>query len=205
MPPWSYCRILLLPIAVLAAVFGQPWLDPWTLLADPVQWIQNELPPDSPGPPFYIGVVSMLGGLIWWTGAVACGFAGLLLRATGERRLGAFLLSAAAFTSLLALDDLLLIHDGYMAHFHVPEAVTMGAYGLWFLAHGVHFRREILATEHGLLALALVLLAASAGIDLLAPGTTAWGYGEESFKFLGLSSWCAYHCRIAWMLTRPSP
>lgn len=203
MPPWSFCRVLLAPVAVLVLLFAQPWLNPWELLVDPVQWVQHHPGATFGGPPFYLGLLSTVGGLVMWTSAVACVFAGTLLRRLGDRRGGAFLLSAGAFSGLLALDDLLLIHDGYLMHFHVSEVVTLGAYGMYFLGHLVVFRREILTREYGLLALALLLLGGSAGIDVLGGDTPIWGYTEDSLKFLGLCTWTAFHCRVAWLSVRP--
>ena len=207
LPPWSYTRLLLLPALALVALFLQPWAKPSQVLADPVQWIQHrpEFRGVEDGPPFFLGLLSTTGGLIWWTGAVACLFAGYLLRGlrgAAARRDGAFLLSAGAFTALMGLDDLLLIHDGYLAHFQVPDAVTLGAYGLFFLAHCVVFRREILASESGLLLVGLVLLGGSAGIDVLAPENKFWGSTEDSLKFLGLCAWAAYHVRLSWAHVR---
>jgi len=201
MPPWSYTWILALPVMVLVAMFAQPWLKPSHLLADPVHWIQHQPGLEENGPPFFLGLVSTAGGLIWWTGAVACLFAGVLMRSAGRLRSGAFLLTAGAFTGLLGLDDLLLIHDGYLAHFRVPDAVTLGCYGLFFVAQCAIFRREILASENGLLFLGMLLLGGSAGIDVLATETRFWGYTEDSLKFLGLCAWAAYHCRLAYMVS----
>jgi hypothetical protein len=123
------------------------------------------------------------------------------MRSAGRLRSGAFLLTAGAFTGLLGLDDLLLIHDGYLAHFRVPDAVTLGCYGLFFAAQCAIFRREILASENGLLFLGMLLLGGSAGIDVLATETRFWGYTEDSLKFLGLCAWSAYHCRLAYMVS----
>lgn len=201
MPPWSYTWIMVLPAIILFAMFAQPWLKPHDLLVDPVHWIQNRPEFKEDGPPFVLGLISTTGGLIWWTGAVACLFASVLVRSAGRLRSSAYLMSAGAFTGLLGLDDLLLIHDGYLAHFHVPEPLTLGAYGLYLVAHCIVFRREILASENGLLMLGVLGLGGSAGVDVLAPEVRFWGYCEESLKFMGLCAWTAYHCRLAYTLS----
>jgi len=149
--------------------------------------------------PFYIGLVSNIGMLLWSSCAGICAFTAALLRGNDEdREMQLFLLASCAITSFLLFDDLFLFHEDFCAKsLHIPETVTFAAYGAAISVYFIRFRTTILKTEFILLAIALVFFGLSIIVDEILPGRLrAQFLLEDGFKFLGIVSWLAYFARV---------
>jgi hypothetical protein len=146
---------------------------------------------------FFIGALSSLGVLLWWTAATAAGLAGWIAR---RERIGLALLAAAAFTASLALDDLFLIHEIAAPDAGVPELSIYAAYAVAAAVFAWRFGAVVVrATPWPLLALACALLAADVAVDV---GTRVLLdrqiYAlEDGLKLLGIVGWCAYFVTTA--------
>ena len=138
--------------------------------------------------PIYAGVVSNIGVLAWWTGAVAALLGGAVLR---QRRSPAALplLLGGILTGWLALDDFFVVHEELLPDLvGVPEKAVYGAYALALLAYVIVFRRFFRGPRAAILVASGVLFAASIGFDLVAPGLHLL---EDGAKLLGAIGWAA--------------
>ncbi len=150
-----------------------------------------------PGVLWYAGFFSGLGVLLWFTSAVACLVAGLVLRVSHERAAKPLAL-AGAFSTLLVFDDAFQLHDILFASvLGVPEPVVFGAYGLLFVLYLVGFRRIVRASPWPLLAVAAGFFAASLVVDRV--HSQRIDLLEEGFKFFGIVTWSTY---FVWLAVR---
>jgi hypothetical protein len=122
----------------------------------------------------------------------------------------AFLRSAGAVTSLLALDDLFMIHDGLGPNvLGIPGLWFYGVYGAATLGVFVVHRGVIWQSDYLVLAVGLAFLAGSMvfdavhGVDLLrSVSDRAVGVGylfEDGLKLLGIGGWFAYFARLSFL------
>jgi hypothetical protein len=147
--------------------------------------------------PFYAGLLSTLGNVLWGAGATICFFSsGVLPEGLPWRRFRRFLFFSGLLTALLLFDDLFQFHRIlYIKYLHLSTAMVFAVYGMLAFGHLIYFRKEIARTDYLLLAVALVLLAAAVVFDtvsLLPRGRTAF---SDGLKFLGITTWVAYFVR----------
>jgi hypothetical protein len=144
--------------------------------------------------PFYIGILSNFSVLGWAAGATVALFAAVALRGAGSaRRQGAFLGGFGAFTALLTLDDLFMLHDqAFPDYLGVPEPFVLGAYVAIAVALLIAFASQIASTRVTLLALALALFAGSLICDALYDDEGWAPFYEEGFKFFGIAAWASW-------------
>lgn len=185
--------------ALLAVATGLAYLqgiDLHEILRDPSSVTQG---------PLHAGFMSLVGVLFWTAGAAVCWFAGALLLGTpGDRGVGCMLLSVAALTTLLGLDDLFLLHETIFPwYLGMPEKVALGSYGLATVAILFFFRNQILDLGAAGLVWALALFGLSLGVDLLQHSLQPFlGQGrillEDGAKFLGIVAWNGYFAHAGW-------
>jgi hypothetical protein len=146
----------------------------------------------------YTGILSNAGVILWAACAAICFFGTwLLLREKVDRQEVSFLLSSALFTSLLLVDDALLVHEAVLPKaLGVPQHLTFGGYGLLFSLYLIHFARRILETPFLLLIIALVCFLVSVIIDSLFEFSGFMTFIEDVFKFTGIVSWLAYFSSV---------
>ena len=186
-------RILLWLIAPLAVAFcaaillvrhnGKPV---WKLVSDPTAALHA-----SP----LLGFFSNLGILGWCAGAaVALFVAWVLARGGAPRPVVRFHLGAGLFTALLMVDDFFLIHDALAPRYlHLPQNAVYAIYALAFAGFIVTCRRELLARNPALFALAVGLLGFMAGIDAMVSGYSRYvSLAMSGSKFLGIACWSAW-------------
>lgn len=151
--------------------------------------------------PFYIGLLSNVGILIWSASAGICLFTATLLgRTAGGVEWRSFLLASGILTAWLAFDDLLTLHDVVIpTYMHVPQKVFLALLGGVTLLYLARFRRAILKTDYLLLLVAFGFLALSVFFDAL-QGRVALPhqhYFEDGTKLMGIVGWSAYLTRTA--------
>lgn len=158
--------------------------------------------------PFFAGLVSQLGGLLWSAALAVCLFSYFVLRgqrqeARSSRR---FLLQAALLTGVLLLDDFFLFHEDIGPDYlHISEKVIVLSYGLIASAFLFFNLREILSSEYLILGLALGLFGLSIFVDAFGlEQLEAFGpvfneqfsiFLEDGFKFVGVATWLVYFAR----------
>jgi hypothetical protein len=118
--------------------------------------------------PWYVASVSNLGVLALVSGAAVALFTAVTLRSGDIRRLRWLLGSMGALVTVVALDDLLMIHELAPEWLGVEGTFVMAAYGVLMLAILIGFRGLILReTPYGILLLAGLFLALSASLDVI--------------------------------------
>ncbi len=146
------------------------------------------------------GIQSHLGVLLWFAGASVALFSfGVLRRWPNPAGDHAYLLWGGLATLLLALDDLLQLHEDV-----VPSYLGQGERRV-FLVYAVllalflwRYRRALLASEGGLLALAIALFALSVAVDQTSSlwGESEWRiFTEDGLKLLGITAWSSFFIR----------
>jgi hypothetical protein len=147
--------------------------------------------------PFYAGILSNVGILLWCATAAICFFSTAILKKDDHvNDWKPFLFMSGVFTSLLLCDDLFQMHKiFYPILFHLAEVFVYGVYGLFALWYLIHFRKQIRNTEFLLLVFALAFFILAVMFDtlhLLPRGNTAF---SDGLKFLGIVSWFIYFMR----------
>ncbi len=161
-------------------------------------------PASAVGAPFYLGLFSQLGVLLWCVAAAISLFTSCFLRRVGRRPDWAgFLLCFGLLTTLLMFDDLLMLHEEvFPTYGYIPEPVVLGLYGALALGCLARFRRTLMKTEYGLLLLAIGLFGGSLIFDL---GERVFEMGkrvyelvpEDGLKLLGIVTWSIYLVRTS--------
>lgn len=155
--------------------------------------------------PWYYGVISNL-GIVAWVGAAA-----VLLFAYAVRRIhgltrtapSRMLLEFGLLTMLLALDDLLMLHEGlFESTLGISERWVLAAYVLLTATLLVRHRDTILGSEHALLAIALLCFAVSVVLDVFVGDFRGEYVIEDGLKLAGIATWLAYFGRVALGATR---
>lgn len=144
--------------------------------------------------PFYLGLLSNLGALLWCTAAAITLFSSCsVARAQVDATAIGFLRGVGILTLLLLIDDLLMVHETILPQYlHLPDKslyVVYGGYMCWLV---LRFRHFIFArTEYPLFIIAGGCFAVSIAMDIdLIPGKIAT---EDLFKIFGIISYC-YYC-----------
>ena len=149
--------------------------------------------------PFYIGLVSNFGVLLWCTTAAVCFFTYMVLRPT-RRQLASFFLWSAGISTVLLFDDLFLIHEEVMPFYlGISEKKVFAGYGLLILGYLLRWWKQIRHTDYLLLAIAFVFFGLSILVDLFAKYGTKSLFLEDIFKLTGIVSWSAYYLRTCWI------
>jgi hypothetical protein len=145
--------------------------------------------------PVYTGWISNLGVSMWIASAAITLFAAWIIWGPASRRSAAWLAAAGALSSIMAVDDFLMVHE-WLAWkiMGISETPVLVVYVLFFAGFGVAFRRELLENRPPLLFATLLLLGSSLVMDVIEPKEAeAWRYlAEEGLKMMGIASWLLY-------------
>ena len=141
--------------------------------------------------PLAVGLISNLGYLLWMAAATVCCFGVSSGLAGGGRRVRELLLCGGAFSLLLCLDDMFLLHDKYIGADFLY--ITYAIFALLIL-----FRyRDLVVWMGGLtFVVAVALLGGSVVLDKL-QDLLPWRYSdvqlvEEGLKFVGIACWLCF-------------
>jgi hypothetical protein len=196
---WFYLPAAIFLAMVVVWVVGSPDVAPEELFRDVATVAEV---------PWYSGLVSQVGAVLWAAGATVCLLAYVVLRSLGAARPRAlrYLLHAGLVTGFLLADDLFLLHEEVVAiHLSVEQRTVYAAYLLLLLAFVVGNRRELLSSRWIVLFAAFGLLGASMGMDLvtdtfhdslLVEGSFYERYEvvfEDGVKLFGILTWFAFH------------
>lgn len=167
--------------------------------------------------PFYAGLISQLGGLIWAASLAICIFASITLGrqnqfSTAPRRL---LFHASILTAALLVDDIFQFHEeigeDYLGISEKVSVLVLVSLGMFFLFANL---REILTSEYLILGLALAFLGLSVFLD--AADLEDFGavgrffsnqlqtFAEDGVKFAGIVTWLVYFARYGYQRIRVS-
>lgn len=184
--------VALLAVGFLAKVTGK---NVWFFTNDP--FMLGHLP-------FYAGIISNIGVLLWCSSASLCFFSMMALgrdTSTDANNWRRFLLFSGILTSLLLFDDLFQFHQIlYPKFLHITTAVIYGIYAgfaIWYL---YRFGKQIQNTEFLILVFAFSFFALaifSDSLSLIRRGRTAI---SDVFKLFGIVSWLTYFVRTCLQL-----
>ena len=153
------------------------------------------------GGPFYAGLYSTLGLLMWAATAAVCLFAASMLRGGGggggraRREPRNMFAGAAAVTLLLLADDMLLVHEiVFPRYLGVRDEVMLALLGSAALAFLFRYRRLIVERRCGYMAATMAFFAASLAFDAIVPDGAFGGQYliEDGFKMLGIAAWSSF-------------
>ncbi len=201
-PFWVYLLALVPPVVACTIAIFQPYVDPSVLFRDPLVVAEDAASRGECCHAYY-GLFSQLGGLVWMGGAFVAVFAAAILRKRGAvANDWQFMLAAGALSALLAADDVFQGHDViYIKLFGIPEIVSVGIYASLAAAYLFRFRRQILESGPGLLAISLAAFACSVVTDLIVPPSFVWHrIAEDGAKLIGIFCWTVFHGHSAWLL-----
>ena len=158
----------------------------------------------------YDGLFSNMGVLLWWTAAVAAGFAALVTARLSKRRHEVLVLSVAAgFSAWLALDDLFMLHEKLFPKLGLSQPEILALYGVLAAVYIAFSWRVVLTAAPLLLLMGIGMLGLSGSFDILADhdlgAASAWLLEhwrlqillEDGAKFLGIGFWCCLHLAAA--------
>jgi len=167
-------------------------------------------PPVTTREPFYLGLGSNLGVLLWGATVVVCVFTWIALRGqpAGER-FGRPLLAATALTMVLLADDLLILHERvFPTELGLSEVEMMAIYGVAGIACLlVAFRLIRESPDKVLLVSTIVLFAVALALDVVDETSvviTGTGTAEDAAEFLGIVGWLAFWSRTCLRLLAPT-
>ncbi len=163
----------------------------------------------------YIGLLSQVGLIFWFSGGSFCLLAGLILLDTGRtpKRTTLYILALGAMGFYLGLDDMLLLHEHLLVvYFHLSETLTNALYLGAFPLLIVLFWREIWKTQFTFFLLFVALLLCSEIVDMTRPDANAailhtipmFTMLEEGTKFLGLIAFWIYCLRLSFRTLIPN-
>lgn len=150
------------------------------------------------GAPFYVGLLSNIGILLWSASAAICLFCSAVLRKDiNNRELPLFLLFSGIITSIFLLDDLFFYENIYTAYFNVSEKTVYLVYAIMVLLYLMRFRVTIFGTEFLLLLFAFVFFGLSVilGMKLIDLPASYYLF-KDGAKLFGIVTWSTYFTRI---------
>lgn len=151
-------------------------------------------PSETTGSPWYLGMTSSLGAVGWSSAAAAFALgAAVTYSLGGRRRTTASLATGSAFTLVLLVDDVLLLHDDVVPRIlPVEEEGIFAAYAFAGIAWLAAYFREMQAAVLLLVGVAGLGLGTSVAIDLVWDSEGDWRLlAEDGTKFVGIWSWAA--------------
>lgn len=154
--------------------------------------------------PFFAGLTSQIGGMLWSATLAVCVFTLFLLHRQKENvSAKRFLFQAAILTSILLLDDIFLVHEDIGPDYlNISEKKIVITYLLITLVFLFWNRSEILSSDYLILGMALGMFAMSIFLDA-ADLDNYENYSvifseqvqiflEDGFKFVGIATWLVY-------------
>lgn len=145
--------------------------------------------------PVYTGILSNAGILLWGATLAICLFAWAAASPTTPAETRRFLLTSAAFTAILLVDDFFMLHEWIIPRFlGFPEEAVKTTYVLLALLYAAAFRRTILRVGPKAFLAAMALFAAVIVLDFLEPAEAGGAYrlAEEVFMLLGIGTWLGF-------------
>ena len=160
--------------------------------------------------PFFAGLTSQIGGMLWSATLAVCVFTLILLYRQKENvSAKRFLFQAAILTSILLLDDIFLVHEDIGPDYlNISEKKIVITYLLITLVFLFWNRSEILSSDYLILGIALGMFAMSIfldGADLddyenysIIFGEQVQIFLEDGFKFVGIATWLVYFAQYGY-------
>jgi hypothetical protein len=148
------------------------------------------------GAPFYIGLYSNLGILLWCAATTLCLFTSFLLRPKiKEKETSSFLFFFGIFTGLLLVDDFFMVHEKVLPRiFGMAEESVMIFYLIVLLICIQKFWKTILKSDWRPFILAFGFFGISIFLD--SERFEEWMVWEDVMKLFGIVSWFVYFLEV---------
>ncbi len=147
----------------------------------------------SSGVPFYTGILSNIGILLWAFTTAICFYSSLLVR---DRHKTQFLVFSGMFSLCFLLDDFFLIHEQVLpVYVGFPEKTMYIVYLVFLIGYVSYFKKLLLKTNCLLFFFIWVWFGMSSFADVLPEFFNVEHYVyyvEEAFKAFGILTWFAY-------------
>lgn len=144
----------------------------------------------------YVGFVSTVGLIAWWTAAVAMAFGAWHARLRDARdRMWAFGIAAVAI-AYLAIDDAFQLHEDVYLRLGISDHLVEPAYVIVTIGLVVAARRFLETTGWRLLVIAGAWFSVSVASDLATDDMRYVGF-EDGAKLLGIATLAAYCLQTA--------
>lgn len=143
------------------------------------------------------GFLSNLGILGWSASAAVWVFSAFVLRERGAHAQATFAFAFGLLSCFLTFDDLFQFHESLAPRYlGLGERTVYALLAAAILSSLVFFRKLLLSSRIGLLAVSFVLLGSSVSIDVLSPWIGRMGHWhyllEDGLKWLGIAAWAAF-------------
>jgi hypothetical protein len=143
--------------------------------------------------PWYTGMLSDLGVLVWTAAVVAALGGAWVASQTGRPSAARFLVAGATATAVLLVDDLLRLHSSVLPQTGMSkltaQLLIVAPAAIWLTAYIDDIKR----TRWLVLAAGLAGLGASLAIDTVIHGTSDVAIlAEDGAKLLGILAWAQY-------------
>lgn len=147
--------------------------------------------------PFYIGVFSNLGAMLWSGASAICFFCAYRLSLVPTMRFQyGFMIMSGLVSLMLGIDDLFLVHEYIFPHyFSVPKNAVFLTYANLILIYLLYYRKQILNTDYIILALAFCFMGLSAISKIFPLPIPKDTFLEDALKLFGIVSWFTYYFR----------
>lgn len=152
------------------------------------------------GEPFYLGLFSNVGILLWCGSVVVCFFSrSLVPNVEDKKAIRVFLFYSGLVTLLLLLDDLFLMHEEvFPKYIGVPEKGIFVIYSNILLLYLILFRDTILKTDYVILVLAFFLIGVSTFVKRIPMPIPEDTFLEDAVKLFGIICWFIYFLRLGY-------
>lgn len=181
------------PLGVMAFVAGAVLVSAAVVarLTDrPLGFFTRDPVAASATPP-YVGMVSTLGILCWWTTAVCLAIAAWHAHLGNRRSHRLAFAVAAVAVAYLALDDAFQVHEWLLPRLGIPEEVSQLTYVAAFAAMVFAGRGIVGRNRRSLLLVTGGFLGAALGMDVVLD-SLRFVWLEDSLKFAGLVGLAVY-------------
>ena len=159
--------------------------------------------------PFYTGIMSNLGTLLWTAAASICLFIAIFMAQMVGKAWKNFFLVSGLLTLILLLDDLLRIHDEiFPVYLGIKGDIFGIGYVLFIGVYLFRFRKLIVQYPYAFLMMALGFFGVSVAIDVAPTGLKHLFpeadivFFEDGAKLLGIANWLAYFAYLSAAILR---
>ncbi len=149
--------------------------------------------------PFYYGLLSYLGVLLWSAATTVCFFTAYLIKQNLLfNKVFKFFFVSGLVTLLLTLDDLFMFHEEFLPDYiGIPQTGVYIIYLFIFALYLLINFKYIISTNYIILLFAFLFLGLSAGADQFLKYSTTETFYEDSLKFAGIVFWMAYFSNLS--------
>jgi hypothetical protein len=158
--------------------------------------------PRATGSPWYTGIVNNLTALAWTTSVIAAGGGAWIAAQTGRPTAARFLRTAAAWSALLLVDDLLHVRDAAASALGISRLVVLAVVVAAAATWAVRFNDEIARTRRSVLLVGAAALAGAGLVAATGDSTPTSLFAERAAELFGVLAVAVYVLSTSIDITR---